>query len=61
MDLELVPIIENDAGELIGVAITMTSLSHALQKSKGRLFPFGWFYLLRALKWKRDEKAELFL
>lgn len=61
MDLELVPIIENDAGELIGVAITMISLSHALQKSKGRLFPFGWFYLLRALKWKRDEKAELFL
>lgn len=61
MDLELVPIIENEAGELIGVAITMTSLSHALQKSKGRLFPFGWFHLIRALKWKRDEKAELFL
>ena len=61
MDLELVPIIENEAGELIGVAITMTSLSHALQKSKGRLFPFGWFHLVRALKWKRDEKAELFL
>ena len=61
MDLELVPIIENEAGELIGVAITMTSLSHALQKSEGRLLPFGWFHLVRALKWKRDEKAELFL
>ena len=61
MDLELVPIIENEAGELIGAAITMTSLSHALQKSEGRLLPFGWFHLVRALKWKRDEKAELFL
>ena len=61
MDLELVPVIENEAGELVGVAITMTSLSHALRKSKGRLFPFGWFHLVRALKWKRDEKAELFL
>ena len=61
MDLELVPVIENEAGELVGVAITMTSLSQALRKSKGRLFPFGWFHLIRVLKWKRDEKAELFL
>lgn len=61
IDKQLLPVIENDAGDVIGVAITMTSLSHALQKTKGKLFPLGWYHLIRALKWKRKEKAELLL
>ena len=61
LDWDMVPVIENEKGEVIGVAITMGSLSHALRKAKGRLFPFGWYHLIRALKWKREEKAELFL
>lgn len=61
IDKRLLPIIENENGELIGAAITMGSLSYALQKTKGRLFPFGWYHLLRALKWKREEKVELLL
>lgn len=39
----------------------MGSLSHALQKAKGRLFPFGWYHLLKALKWKREEKVDMLL
>lgn len=61
LDKRLLPIVENEQGELIGVAITMPSLSRALQKAKGKLFPLGWFHLLRALKWKREESADLFL
>lgn len=61
IDLRMVPIVETDKGELIGVAITMASLSEALQKSQGRLFPFGWFYLLKALKFKHESKAEMLL
>lgn len=61
IDLELVPVIENEEGEIIGVAITMGSLSRAMQKAKGKLFPFGWFYILRSLKWKKEEKAEMLL
>lgn len=61
MDTKMIPVIENDKGELIGVAITMGSLSDAMRKAKGRLFPFGWFYILRSLKWRREEKAELLL
>jgi GNAT superfamily N-acetyltransferase len=38
---------EDDA--VVGLAITMPSLSKALKKAKGRLFPVGWFYLLKAL------------
>ena len=61
IDKQLLPVIENEKGELIGVAITMGSLSHALRKTKGKLFPFGWYHLLRALKWKHEDKAELLL
>lgn len=61
IDKQLIPVIENEKGELIGVAITMGSLSHALQKAKGRLFPFGWYHLVKALKWKREEKVEMLL
>ena len=61
LDLRMLSVVENEKGELVGVAITMPSLSQALRKSKGRLWPLGWFYLLRALKWRREEKAEMFL
>jgi len=58
---QLLPIIENEAHEVVGAAITMNSLSLALQKTKGKLFPSGWYHLLRALKWKKEEKAEMLL
>ena len=61
IDKQLLPVIENEEGEVIGAAITMGSLSYALQKAKGKLFPFGWFHLLRALTWKREDTAELLL
>lgn len=61
LDKRLLSMVENEQGELIGAAITMTSLSNALRKARGKLLPFGWFHLLRAMKWKREDKAELFL
>lgn len=61
VDKRLVPIVENDKGELIGVAVSMCSLSEAMRKSKGRLFPTGWFHLLRSLKWKHEDNAEMLL
>ncbi len=39
---------END--ELVAFGISFPSISEALQKARGRLFPFGWYYLLRALR-----------
>lgn len=61
IDLRMVPVVENAEGEMIGVAITMGSLSKALQKAQGRLLPFGWVHLLNALKFKHEEKAEMLL
>ena len=61
VDPRFISAIEDRNSELVGVAITMGSLSKALQKSRGRLLPFGWFHLLRSLKWKHEDKVELML
>lgn len=61
IDKELITLVENEKEELVGVAITMCSLSHAMRKAKGKLFPFGWFHLLKALKWAPEDNAELLL
>ena len=42
---------ENDTVQAFGIA--MPSLSVALQKSGGKIFPIGWFYLLRAMKYPK--------
>lgn len=50
LNKDLVKLVENEQGELIGFIITMPNLSKAFQKANGRLFPFGIFHLLKALK-----------
>ena len=61
LDLKMLPMVEDSEGNLIACCITMPNLSRALQKSGGRLFPFGWFHLLRALKFKHVDEVELLL
>jgi hypothetical protein len=36
-----------DTGEVVGMAITIPDLNQVLEKMKGRLLPFGWWYILR--------------
>ena len=63
-DLNLVTAVEdgNKDNQLVGIAITIPSLSRALQKCRrGRLLPFGWWYLLRAIKWHKTEAVDLLL
>ena len=61
MDMELIPIIENAEGEIVGIAVTLGSMVTALQKSKGRLWPFGWYHLLRAVWGRHDNNVEMLL
>ena len=61
LDLNMLPMVEDEKGNLIACSITMPNLSRALQKAKGRMFPFGWYHLLRALKFKHEEEVELLL
>ncbi len=61
LDLRMVSIVETENGELVAAGISMASLSEALQKAKGRMLPFGWFYLLKALFIKRPKVLDLLL
>ena len=61
IDFDLIPIVLNEKDEIVGVAVTMGSLSKAMQKAKGRLWPFGWWPLLKALKWCPEDNAEMLL
>jgi GNAT superfamily N-acetyltransferase len=63
-DLDFITLIEDAScdNKLVGVGITLPSLSMALQKCKnGRLFPFGWYYVLRALKFHKTKAVDLLL
>ena len=61
IDKKLIPLVVNEKDELVGVAITMGCLSRAMQKARGRLWPTGWWHLLKALKWRSEESAEMLL
>lgn len=52
--LDCVCVIVDGDDRLVGVGISLPSLSRALQKGKGRLFPWGWWHLIKALKSKND-------
>jgi hypothetical protein len=61
LDLSMLPMVEDSEGNLVACSITMPNLARALQKSGGRMFPFGWYHLLQALKFKHEEEVELLL
>jgi GNAT superfamily N-acetyltransferase len=52
--LEDVCLIADSDDKLVGLGISMPSMSRALQKGRGRLFPFGWYHLLRAVRGHSD-------
>ncbi|MCH2031897.1 MAG: GTP cyclohydrolase [Tenacibaculum sp.] len=47
-------VMHKETNKLVAFAITMPSFSRALQKAKGKLFPFGIFHLLNARKNSKD-------
>lgn len=61
VDPKLVSLITDKDDHLIGTGICMPSMSRALQKCGGHLFPFGWWHLLKALKWKHDKHLDMLL
>ena len=60
-DLNLVTAVM-DGDSMIGFGITFPSFSRALQKTQdGRMLPFGWWHLLRTLKWHNTDTVDLLL
>ena len=56
---DFVPMVVDQNNRMVAFGIVMPSLSLALQKTKGNLFPFGFIHLLRALK--KNDRADLYL
>lgn len=65
LDFNLITLVEDwtePEHKLVGVGITMPSLAHALQKCRrGRLFPFGWWHVLKAIKFHKTNIVDLLL
>ena len=54
VNLDLLTFVMDKDDNLVGLGIALPSLSRGLQKAHGRLHPFGWYHLLKALKGKND-------
>ncbi len=51
-----------DGDKLVGFGITFPSFSKAMQKTRdGRFFPFGWWHMLKILKWHKTPVVDLLL
>ena len=61
VDTQMLTFVENEQGELVAAGISIPSLSEALQKCNGEIFPFGWWHLLKAMYWKKPDTLDLLL
>jgi GNAT superfamily N-acetyltransferase len=61
LNFDFVTLVANKQDEIVAVGLGMPSLSEALRKCGGHLFPFGWYHLLKALKAKRMTDFDLLL
>ncbi len=50
INVDYVSIVLDSDDHVVGFGAALPSLSKAMQKAKGSLFPFGWMYMLNALK-----------
>ena len=57
--LDTVVLVVDEQDNLVALGIAMPSFTKALQKAKGHLFPFGWFYMLQALN--KNDIIDLYL
>ncbi len=61
VNLKYVCTVKDKNNKIIGFAVLVPSIAKALKKSNGRMFPFGIFRLLKALKGKNDTLEMFFV
>lgn len=59
VDKDLIKVVANKDDEIIGFVVTIPNLSKPFQKAKGKLLPFGWYYILKGFK--QHETLDLYL
>lgn len=50
LNFDYISLVLNSKDEMVGLAVLAPDLTPALQKNRGKLFPFGWIPLLHSLK-----------
>ena len=61
IDLRLISLVVDADDNLVALGVSIYSLAEALRKAKGRLFPFGWWHLLKALFIKHPTRLDFLL
>lgn len=61
LNFDFVTLVVNEKNEIVGVGVGMPDISKAVRRCGGKLFPFGWYYLLKALKAKKMDAFDLLL
>jgi hypothetical protein len=56
---EYVSFVVDEKDDIVGFGVSMPSLTKALRKCNGKLLPFGFIYLLRAMK--KNNKIDMYL
>lgn len=56
---EFVSFIVDRKDDIVGFGISLPNLTYALQKSNGRLFPLGWWHLMKAIR--KNEIIDMYL
>ena len=56
---EFVSLVIDKNDDVVGFGISMPSLTRAMQKCNGKLFPFGFIYVLRAIK--KNDTIDMYL
>ena len=56
---EFISFVIDEQDEVVGFGVSLPSLTRALQKCDGKLFPFGFLYLLRAMK--KNDTIDMYL
>ena len=61
IDLRMVSFIVDENDRIVAAGVTMPSMSKALQKCGGKMFPLGWWYMLKNMFIKKDDTLDLLL
>lgn len=61
IDLRLVSLIADADDKLVGIGVSLASYAEALQKSNGKLFPFGWIHFLKPLFGRHPKRLDFLL
>ena len=61
LDLKFVSLVVDSEDNIVGVGISMQSISRASRKARGHLFPFGWIHFLKSMFLRYEESCELLL